>query len=431
MKPGWFFMRNNQFFRLKIVMTAATVLIGSTPAVAEKCDTRAFNVLIDQAAQTLRSLNRDSETRFQERLHAIGKAKGWTDAQMASKASDAVDDSKLGRFNSQIEELVAQLDTLSATPANEVSCDRLNELKSVRDKLVSVMGQKSGFILAELEAEARIPTQSAVNTPPASLAPPNADPSTQPIPPSAPEQKSLGQTDKASASWSANVAEALRRASQRPTTAPAPAASPPPAAAPLSLRPTPSRPDEKVASLPQPPLTPGTPMAPPTPAAVGYTVQEIRDSEKGIFGTLTSEFAGVVNYAFQKYGQPNAYIVGDEGGGAFLAGLRYGDGKLYSRLNGSDRGPVRIYWQGPSVGVDFGATGSRALFLVYNLDELQTLYRRFPGIDGSAYVVGGFGLTVFKSGNTLIVPIRTGLGLRLGASLAYLKFTKRASLNPF
>ncbi|MGB8867956.1 MAG: EipA family protein, partial [Rhodomicrobium sp.] len=158
---------------------------------------------------------------------------------------------------------------------------------------------------------------------------------------------------------------------------------------------------------------------------------EIRNAGQGFFGSLTSEFALLVNHSFKKYGQPNAYIIGDEGGGAFLAGLRYGDGKLYTRVNGVESGPTSIYWQGPSLGADLGATGSRTLFLVYNLDDPANLYRRFPGIDGSAYAVGGWGLTVYRSGNTLIVPIRTGLGLRLGASIAYLKFTERASLNPF
>jgi hypothetical protein len=200
------------------------------------------------------------------------------------------------------------------------------------------------------------------------------------------------------------------------------------AAKPQQTQPSPSTPaGEKVAALP--PVTVDTALPPPSPA--GYSVEEIRNAGEGIFGTLTSEFAVVVNYAFKKYGQPNAYIVGDEGGGAFLAGLRYGDGMLFTRVNGVNSVPEKIYWQGPSVGADIGATGSRTLFLVYNLDDPKTLYQRFPGIDGAAYVAGGFGLTVYRNGNTLIVPIRTGLGLRLGASIAYLKFTEHASLNPF
>ena len=179
----------------------------------------------------------------------------------------------------------------------------------------------------------------------------------------------------------------------------------------------------------KPPVSDALP--PATSSPTGYTPQEIRNAGEGVFGKLTSEFAVVMNHAFDTFGQPNAYIVGDEGGGAFLAGLRYGEGTLYSRVNGIEAAPSSIYWQGPSLGADIGATGSRALFLVYNLDNSEGLYRRFPGIDGSAYVASGFGLTVYRSGNMLIVPIRTGLGLRIGASVAYLKFTERASLNPF
>ncbi len=224
--------------------------------------------------------------------------------------------------------------------------------------------------------------------------------------------------------WSANVAKALRPAApsgvQQATAAPqAPAPSP--------LRPAPA-PDARVASL-TPPASDALPSTAPAPT--GYSVQEIRNVGEGVFGTLTSEFAVVMNHAFKTYGQPNAYIVGDEGGGAFLAGLRYGEGRLYTRVNGVETGPTPIFWQGPSLGADIGATGSHALFLVYNLEDVATLYKRYPGIDGAAYVAGGFGLTVYRNGNMLIVPIRAGLGLRLGASLAYLKFTDHASLNPF
>ncbi len=114
-----------------------------------------------------------------------------------------------------------------------------------------------------------------------------------------------------------------------------------------------------------------------------------------------------------------------------MPGIRYGEGRLYTRVGGVETGPISIFWQGPSLGADIGATGSRTLFLVYNLDDAPALYRRFPGIDGGAYVAGGFGLTVYRNGNMMIVPIRTGIGLRLGASVAYLKFTDHASLNPF
>ncbi len=146
-----------------------------------------------------------------------------------------------------------------------------------------------------------------------------------------------------------------------------------------------------------------------------------------MFGTITAEFGAAINYAFQQFGQPNAYISGVEGGAAFLAGLRYGKGTMYRK----NAGPSEIYWQGPSAGLDFGAEGGRALFLVYNLDDPYAIYGRFGGIGGSAYVAGGVGLTVLGKGGVVIVPIRSGLGLRLGANLAYVKFTERQTWNPF
>ncbi len=420
---------------MKIGSAAAiAVLIAAFPSAgnaSDQCDPRAFGVQIDQTAQALRTLNKESERRFQERLLSIAKSQGWTEAQKADKAAAAMDDSKLETFNAEIEQLVGQLDTLNVTPKNDISCTRLNELKAVNDKLVAVMRQKAGFILAQLESEA-------------------ARPPISPYSPTAPAGKSGQLPQMASATpdeapsssvpWSANVAKALRPpANAQPPKAPTAAETPTPpsnapqmktasAEAPLSIRPAPSQQDSRVASL-KPPGSDALP--PPTSSPTGYTPQEIRNAGEGVFGKLTSEFAVVMNHAFETFGQPNAYIIGDEGGGAFLAGLRYGNGTLYSRVNGVQASPKDIYWQGPSLGADIGATGSRSLFLVYNLDDVAGLYRRFPGLDGSAYVAGGFGLTVFRSGNMVIVPIRTGLGLRLGASLAYLKFTDHASLNPF
>jgi hypothetical protein len=423
LRIGESFMRKSWAMKLRSAAAAAIIMAVMPVAVsaAQECDSRAFNVQIDKTAQALRTLNRDAETRFQERLQTIGKAKGWTDAEKADRAEAAMDDRKLENFNAEIEELVGQLDALSATPKGEISCVRLKELKAVNDKLIAVMGQKSGFILAQLEVEAAKPPANTP-TPPVAVGE-KSDP-LAPAKVKPPQQAPTEQPARPGGTWSVNVAQA-------PETPPAasPAVAPPARpVGPRPPRPAPSQSGDQVAALTPPPSD-----APPIPAnpAIGYTVQEIRDAGQGIFGTLTSEFAVVMNYAFRTYGQPNAYIVGDEGGGAFLAGIRYGDGKLYTRLGGADTGPSRIYWQGPSLGADVGATGSRTLFLVYNLNDVQTLYRRFPGLEGAAYVAGGFGLTVYRSGSTLIVPIRTGLGLRLGASIAYLKFTERASLNPF
>lgn len=148
---------------------------------AQSCDARAFGVQIDQAAQALRTLNHESEKRFHARLDALAKKHGWTDAQRADKAAAAMDDAKLETFNNDIEELASQLDGLSATPNSDVSCNRLGELKTVQEKLVTVMGQKSGFILAQLEAEgAKAPVSPYAKQPMPAAAQPPAPPPWRP-----------------------------------------------------------------------------------------------------------------------------------------------------------------------------------------------------------------------------------------------------------
>lgn len=158
-----------------------------------------------------------------------------------------------------------------------------------------------------------------------------------------------------------------------------------------------------------------------------YTAQEIVQEGHHFFGTVSREFATLIERAFSRWGEPNGYILGQEGGGAFVAGLRYGEGVLYTR----NIGQSPVFWQGPSVGWDFGADGARTMILVYNLPHEQAMYQRFPGIDGSAYLIGGFGMTAVGAGNIILVPIRTGLGLRLGANVGYLKFTPEPTWNPF
>jgi hypothetical protein len=130
---------------------------------------------------------------------------------------------------------------------------------------------------------------------------------------------------------------------------------------------------------------------------------------------------------FQKQGRPNGYILGQEAGGAFVAGLRYGEGVLYTK----DAGSRRVYWQGPSIGYDAGAEGSKVMMLVYNLRDPEEIYQRFGGVDGSAYLVGGVGVTFQKNDHVVIAPIRSGVGLRFGANIGYLKYTRSPTWNPF
>jgi hypothetical protein len=145
------------------------------------------------------------------------------------------------------------------------------------------------------------------------------------------------------------------------------------------------------------------------------------------FGNVSRGLASVIERAVSQWGLPNGYVLGEEGSGAFVAGLRYGEGTLYTK----NAGDLRVYWQGPSVGFDWGGDGARTMTLVYNLPATSAIYQRFVGIDGSAYIVGGFGMTALTANNIVLVPIRSGIGLRLGANVGYLKYTPRATWNPF
>lgn len=158
-----------------------------------------------------------------------------------------------------------------------------------------------------------------------------------------------------------------------------------------------------------------------------YTSQEIVDSGHKFFGETSGGLATVVEKIFSTYGLPNGYVLGEEGSGAFVGGLTYGEGKLYTK----NAGDHKVYWQGPSLGWDFGGQGSRVMVLVYNLDDVSNLYDRFAGVAGSAYVIAGLGFNVLKAGNVLLVPIRTGVGARLGVNLGYLKLTQQPTWNPF
>ncbi|EJK78136.1 hypothetical protein PMI03_06203 [Rhizobium sp. AP16] len=158
-----------------------------------------------------------------------------------------------------------------------------------------------------------------------------------------------------------------------------------------------------------------------------YSMQEIVDAGHSFFGSTSGGLAKVVERAFQQYGLPNGYILGQEGSGAFIAGLTYGEGQL----NTKNAGEHPLYWQGPSLGLDYGGQGARVMMLVYDLPSIDSVYTRFGGVSGQAFVVAGFGMTVLKNNNIVLVPIRTGLGARLGVNLGYLKVTPSATWNPF
>ncbi|WP_420962533.1 DUF1134 domain-containing protein [Brucella sp. IR073] len=168
-------------------------------------------------------------------------------------------------------------------------------------------------------------------------------------------------------------------------------------------------------------------LAPQARANDTFTMQEIVDSGHRFFGSTSGGLASAIEKIFQNYGLPNGYILGEEGSGALIGGLTYGEGMLYTK----NAGDHKTFWQGPSIGWDFGGQGSRVMMLVYNLDDVQNMYGRYAGVSGSAYVIAGVGFNVLKRGNMLLVPVRTGVGARLGVNIGYLKLTPTPTWNPF
>jgi len=158
-----------------------------------------------------------------------------------------------------------------------------------------------------------------------------------------------------------------------------------------------------------------------------YSSVEVVDTGHRFFGSVSRGLAQIVERAGSQFGLPNGYILGQEASGAVAVGLRYGEGVLYTK----NAGDLRVFWQGPSLGFDFGGEGARTMMLVYSLPATEAIYQRFAGIDGSAYFVGGLGMTALTFNNVVVVPIRTGIGVRLGANVGYLKFTPWATWNPF
>ncbi len=158
-----------------------------------------------------------------------------------------------------------------------------------------------------------------------------------------------------------------------------------------------------------------------------YSQDEILEKARGFFGATTEGLAKAVEKVFEDNGRPNAYIEGEEVSGAIVVGLRYGKGTLHRKASGSRQ----VYWQGPSVGFDFGGNVARVFTLVYNLKNPDDIFQRFPGVDGSFYFVAGVGVNYQQSGDIILAPMRTGVGLRAGANIGYLHYNREYSVFPF
>ena len=161
--------------------------------------------------------------------------------------------------------------------------------------------------------------------------------------------------------------------------------------------------------------------------AATYQDDDLLGAAEGVFGKGAEGLGKLIEDILKKQGKPNGYIVGREGGGAFIVGLRYGSGTLHHKVEGEKP----VYWTGPSIGLDAGANAGSTFVLVYNLYDSEDLYKRFPSGEGVAYLVGGFNASYLRRGDVVLIPIRVGAGLRLGANVGYMKFSKKQRWLPF
>lgn len=165
------------------------------------------------------------------------------------------------------------------------------------------------------------------------------------------------------------------------------------------------------------------------PPAARDTVprEDVFTAAEGVFGRGTEGLAGIIENILRDRGEPSAYITGQEASGAFVFGVRYGSGVMRHQIEG-DR---TVYWTGPSLGFDAGADANKVFILVYNLHDGQELFRRYPGAEGNAYFVGGFTAQYMRRGDVVLIPVRLGVGLRLGVNAGYMRFSERNRWLPF
>lgn len=380
-----------------VVVAVLAQLAGLAAGQAASCAKEDFGQAVDQAGAALRQLNADNAPRLRTKMRALKDARGWPDAGFEDTALAAVQDERMAALDLQANDLLAKLDTLGTVDLDKgPDCARLQELAATSLELQATVKAKAAYTLAKLD-------QMIAGPVPAPEARGRTAEPAPPAPPSPPPPARSPARQQDASSWSART-------------------TPPPAELP---------PAPPTAVLPQPSVPPAGAPLPPVAAGLeeeGYTIDEIMTASAGFFGKVSANLGGVIEHLFKNSGRPKGYILGTEGGGAFLAGVRYGKGTLYLRSSASTQ---TVFWHGPSLGTDIGADGSKTLFLIYRLQSPEDIYASFTGIDGSAYFVGGVGATLVTNGTVILAPIRSGVGLRLGANIGYIRFTPRSTWNPF
>lgn len=182
-------------------------------------------------------------------------------------------------------------------------------------------------------------------------------------------------------------------------------------------------------TAPPPAVAPADVAAVPPSAdpSATYKEDDLIAAGEGVFGKGAEGLGGIVEKILKEQGEPNAYIAGREASGAFVVGVRYGSGTMFHKIEGQRP----VYWTGPSVGFDVGGDANKVFVLVYNLHDSQELYKRFPAAEGRVYLVGGFSATYLRRGDVVLIPVRLGVGWRLGANVGYMKFSEKSRWLPF
>jgi hypothetical protein len=385
--------------RLLTIMVGVVCLVSFEGAAAQTCTREDFAKAVNGAGVALRQLNAENAPRLQAKMRQLKTKMNWPDVGFEEKAYQALQDERVAALDADANDRLARIDTLGTIgPAAEPDCAKLQELSAASLELQATVKAKTSYMLSKLD-------QMLGETPPALPKPKSAEIKPPPAPP-APKPAPQARIEP--------PAVVLEPPAKRER---------PGKAAGEGSR------DVAIApSAPPPGPPPGTSQDPATaPDTDGYTIDEIRAASAGFFGQVSAGLGSVIEYVFRKSGRPTGYILGTEGGGALLAGVRYGKGTLYLRSGGTQQ----VFWHGPSLGLDVGGEGSKTLFLIYKMGAPEDLYSNFTGVDGSAYLVGGVGATLVTNGSVIMAPIRSGLGLRLGANIGYIRFTPNATWNPF
>ena len=364
------------------VATVIVLLSGHRPAIAaQTCTADDFAIVMDQTGAKLSALSAKNTRAIREKAKRLNVGKSAPPASADGLPLSRGVRASVSRLNARIDDLLSRMDRLGdLSTGTAADCQRLDELKTTASALLDVLHQRYKLIDKDLTAQF--------------------------APPKRPGRKQVATGP------SAKPARPPARSQPKP--------QPWTTTTTINADPANGPPDQLAANLPPVPRQPAR-------GNDTFSIAEIRDAGHGFFGTISTSLANVINYTFQKVGRPTGYILGREGGGAFIAGLRYGKGRLIMKRYGAQK----VYWRGPSLGYDAGAEGSRTMFLIYNLSKPAQLFNRFSGGDGAAYLFGGVGITFLTNGNIVLAPIRSGIGLRLGASVGYLKFSSRPGWNPF